>query len=497
MITKELRNHFRIFVLHDLVDKGAQLRNELVEAGYPTFLFNDEDLLMVGFKQDQPHIILFRTNALSSPLDSFVQTVLEINDEVLFIAIADNMECEALGAYRDFNFSGVLTVGSGLSMRALWMLDEVCEKLALTYHNEQLKDESELLRKSQQNEKAKAADLTMQVKKLQQEGDKTRPLGLSTWQGITDRELLVDLFFRSVFDFNQGTSLVDSVFQTHAELCGLYLRYLPSVRSFVVTSTSGSSDLHTLHGKNLASDASLPEFMAKFAGTSDFWSQKFNHGSVSDSILVIWPARNIKDKIFLQNQAALFEIFNEKMNLQQRVRSLEINDASTGLYLNSFFQRRLEEEVARARRLEKPVSVVYFAMDQEGDWKTRLTAAQRESALRVISQMIQKSSRVCDVGARLGDNQFAVLLPHTSRRGASVRAERIRRMVETQSVASLGVRLTVSCGISEYPTLAASPEELNRMAFEALQFIRKKGANKLAQSKVPFNFKPHFDVPPT
>jgi PleD family two-component response regulator len=71
----------------------------------------------------------------------------------------------------------------------------------------------------------------------------------------------------------------------------------------------------------------------------------------------------------------------------------------------------------------------------------------------------------------------------------------LRRTIENHSFSMSGQKITVSCGVSEYPTLSSSAADLEASASQALQFIIEKGGNKVCLYKPIQDFKPDFEVP--
>ena len=115
--------------------------------------------------------------------------------------------------------------------------------------------------------------------------------------------------------------------------------------------------------------------------------------------------------------------------------------------------------------------------------------------MRSIAAIVKKTSRINDMACRTDDNEISLILPHCSRKGAALRTERLRRIVENHSFTISGVKITISSGVSEYPSLASNAEDLAAGASQALHFISTHGGNKVCLYKPPQEFKPDFEVP--
>jgi diguanylate cyclase (GGDEF)-like protein len=155
----------------------------------------------------------------------------------------------------------------------------------------------------------------------------------------------------------------------------------------------------------------------------------------------------------------------------------------------------LEEEMQRAKRLQKPLSLVRISIDQFAQIEVTMGRTNRDLILKAVAALLKKTSRVNDICCRTDENRISLLLPHSGQKGSTLRAERIRRMIENHSFAMSGLKVTVSCGVSEYPSLVNKPEELDASVNQALQFVVSRGGNRVCLFRPAGDFKPEFDVP--
>jgi diguanylate cyclase (GGDEF)-like protein len=118
----------------------------------------------------------------------------------------------------------------------------------------------------------------------------------------------------------------------------------------------------------------------------------------------------------------------------------------------------------------------------------------RDELLKSVGTIISKTSRTNDVTCRTAANEIAMILPHCSRKGAALRAERIRRIIEGTSFIDNGMKLSISLGISEYPTLCDSAKTLDETASKALLHIADKGGNKICLFKASESHQPEYEV---
>jgi diguanylate cyclase (GGDEF)-like protein len=178
------------------------------------------------------------------------------------------------------------------------------------------------------------------------------------------------------------------------------------------------------------------------------------------------------------------ELLSANAEIERINRDLEVlsyRDALTGLYNHRAFQERLREEMARARRYGKPLTLLYCDIDDFARINTELGYQVGDSILRRLAEVltaVDSSGRLreSDVAARFGGEEVVILLPETSKEGASIKAERLRAAVE--QAAFPGERqIRISIGLAGFPEDAASPNDLVRSAERALEVAKASGRN--------------------
>lgn len=182
------------------------------------------------------------------------------------------------------------------------------------------------------------------------------------------------------------------------------------------------------------------------------------------------------------------------LELEKQIHSLSVRDATTDVMNRSHFLTRIQSEVMRSRRNEHALSLVLIAIDQYAGVLATKGPHEGQTLLKVFARILEKHSRVNDILARTGSDEFALLLPDTDNEGAIIKAERLRRMIEgadfSQALKSTS-KLTISVGVAEYPSHCHDAEELLQAADEALFQVRSK-TNKVCVAKPAENFAPDF-----
>src|SRR5256885_1195040 len=115
---------------------------------------------------------------------------------------------------------------------------------------------------------------------------------------------------------------------------------------------------------------------------------------------------------------------------EKRLHVVSIRDANTNLLNRQAFLTKIHEEVSRSRRTHLPLCLVMIAVDQFGQLSSLYGQEEASLILRVGARALEKHSRVNDILGRTGVDEFGLLLPHTSKEGAMIKAERLRLMIE-------------------------------------------------------------------
>jgi diguanylate cyclase (GGDEF)-like protein/putative nucleotidyltransferase with HDIG domain len=165
-------------------------------------------------------------------------------------------------------------------------------------------------------------------------------------------------------------------------------------------------------------------------------------------------------------------------------------DPKTGLFNARHFALALDEELTRAARFERPLSLVMADLDLLRDINNTYGHLAGDAVLQGIAEVFRSQLRQYDVPARFGGEEFAILLPETPPEQAVEIAERIRSAVAAKAfdVETSGepIRATVSIGVAAYPQDGEDANELIHQADLAVYRAKLQGRNRvLAASSEP------------
>ncbi len=169
---------------------------------------------------------------------------------------------------------------------------------------------------------------------------------------------------------------------------------------------------------------------------------------------------------------------------QSRVRLAELanTDPLTKLKNRRSFQEHGAHHLAMARRYKTDLSLLLLDIDFFKNINDRHGHQTGDEVLIQVADLLAEQVRVVDIVARIGGEEFAVLLPATNRLGAAVLAERIRAAIEQSEFPADGkvLAVTVSVGIA---SLGAEPvdsvDELLAIADKRLYLAKNNGRNRI------------------
>ncbi len=172
-----------------------------------------------------------------------------------------------------------------------------------------------------------------------------------------------------------------------------------------------------------------------------------------------------------------------------RLRSEADLDHLTGLANRRRFRVALTREVERWRRYGVPCALLLLDIDHMKAINDRFGHPSGDLVIRHVANTLTEVSRDNDTAARLGGEEFALLLASISAERAAAAAERLRTVLEERAVADVG-RITVSIGVAACPAHANSERALYAASDRALYVAKNEGRNRIAvaplmQEKLP------------
>jgi diguanylate cyclase (GGDEF)-like protein len=175
---------------------------------------------------------------------------------------------------------------------------------------------------------------------------------------------------------------------------------------------------------------------------------------------------------------------NIEASYHEEIYRMMTFDGLTQIFNKRYFHETLEREVSRSRRYGRDLSLILFDIDhfkQKNDTYGHLAG---DSILRELSNVVRHKLRREDIFARVGGEEFAVLVPEVALKGALEVAEKIRQVVEKTSFRfeQQVILTTVSLGVAVWAGGEDRPEELYKRADTALYAAKEGGRNRAKQA---------------
>jgi diguanylate cyclase (GGDEF)-like protein len=371
------------------------------------------------------------------------------------------------------------------------------------------------IRASMIDQQRELIDAQRELKLKEDLAEKTHELG----QRLEERAMLFEILRMTSSSPELSTvlgTLVERVGQLlHMREAVLFL-YNEAEETFSVEAAYGVRDSAAIKGRSLALGeglsgqvghtreplvvpdlSSVPEFQG-------FWGNAERSGSLAAvpilaqeqllGVLSVTRAENdpisdthLKLLCAIADNAAL-AIRNAQ--LFERMRELSTHDELTGLANRRLLHTHLDREVDRARRFHLAFSVLVLDIDHFKYLNDRHGHPAGDAALREVAQLLSSHVRKVDSVARVGGEEFMVLLPRTDTQDARLVAEKLRSAIVMHPFAGgadqPGGALTVSIGVAE---LAATDDEhgntLIVRADQALYAAKHAGRNRVCVADAP------------
>jgi diguanylate cyclase (GGDEF)-like protein len=198
-------------------------------------------------------------------------------------------------------------------------------------------------------------------------------------------------------------------------------------------------------------------------------------------ILAVWLPEDSPSGDQRDNLVTVGEMIGHTLqNVQthEQLHQQNITDDLTGLFNARHFHHLMDYELERARRYGHDLSLIFIDLDFFKKINDSYGHLVGSALLGDVGRLLQQNMRKINLTCRFGGDEFAVLLPSTSKSGALALAGILREALNKEVFTGGGshvIRITASFGVAAFPDDACSKETLIQLADAAMYEIKKSG----------------------
>jgi diguanylate cyclase (GGDEF)-like protein len=160
---------------------------------------------------------------------------------------------------------------------------------------------------------------------------------------------------------------------------------------------------------------------------------------------------------------------------------MAFTDGLTELYNRRYLLEELNRELSRADRNHTCFSVISMDIDNLKTINDRFGHNHGDRLLKEFGEIIKKISRKTDIGARMGGDEFVLLVSECDQKQANIIAQRIWSDANSRQIETKGdeIHISVSIGIACYPIHGSTIEDILNKADKAMYEAKKAGKNQI------------------
>jgi diguanylate cyclase (GGDEF)-like protein len=196
----------------------------------------------------------------------------------------------------------------------------------------------------------------------------------------------------------------------------------------------------------------------------------------------IMPLRN-KDGV-IEHYASIERDLTRYKKMERQLANMALFDSLTGALSRGAFEQHAEKEFKRAQRYSRPLSVIMVDIDHFKNINDAYGHAAGDHVLQIFVEAIEEEIRSTDAIGRIGGEEFALLLPDTTKNAAGYLAERVRQRITKYPyiAGKMLIEVTASLGVAVIDSADTSFKAMLERADEALYAAKHAGRNRVTMA---------------
>lgn len=204
-----------------------------------------------------------------------------------------------------------------------------------------------------------------------------------------------------------------------------------------------------------------------------------NEGEVTDDVTT--HAIDEQSILLANEVVAQIALAISNLRLRENLRKSSIVDVLTGLYNRRYLDETFIREIARSERAKESIGIIMLDIDHFKSFNDTYGHEAGDHVLHEVGVVLKQACRASDLACRYGGEEFVMLLLNADLKTTLDRTALIQEEIKKKHIIYGGQSLppvTVSMGVSLYPTHGIKPEELIRCADEALYLAKHNGRDR-------------------
>lgn len=471
-IAKTYQSEFKIVCYDEDIQRGQKLEKSLRQQGYNFSTFSSRGMFLQSLEVELPHMFILYYQPLNLKFRQMLSAIREKSSEVEVILLGGNQFWPGIENLLNTHLIDDFWSWPMADFRVMEMrLNQLIEKTVYKYIGEQ---------RSKQT-----AQILSRLEKLEERQesfiDKVVPV-------TSLKDLQID-------DLSSENKIVESLItQLKKQFPSndfVFLKNYPAREQLLITHTSFASQNY-FRGQNLPFNRQRldEEPVEAYNQLRLVLEETFNCETflmapvqLGQEFYGLVMAVHFDDMDYLQKTCRYVALNLRNLSLEAQGLAPD-RDLQLNIELSpSQFPLSLSNEISRARRLKKPVSLVV----------THLEYVRRDGLeMKKAKELIRNNLRGYDFICQLDEQQIAFIMPHCSYESAAIKAETIRRQLVARGLKTQNTPLRLCFGVSEFPSLSADSDSLFVDSKKACSQVLVSGKNKVCLYTKPEGFTPEF-----